>query len=183
MRKVVVVWAGLSGLPGVSVHYCGDTDDITTNLATWFTAMQSIFPAGLTWSIPSTGDKISDDSGHLTGAWTGGTAATVNASGAQPHAAGTGTFVKWTTGAVVGTRRLQGRTFLAPIMNSAYNNSGGIVAGNLTTLQNACNTLVGSNKLIIWHRPKTKTSNDGTGRLAIGASVSTRVSSLDSRRY
>jgi hypothetical protein len=170
-------------LPGVSVHYSGDTDDLTTNLATWFTAMQSIFPAGLSWAIPNTGDRINDDTGHLVGAWTGGTAATVNASGAQPHAAGTGAFVKWTTGAVVGTRRLQGRTFLCPLMNSAYNNSGGIVAANLTTLQNACNTLAASSKLVVWHRPRTKVSADGTSRLVIAASVNSRVTSLDSRRY
>jgi hypothetical protein len=178
----VVTWTGLTGLPGLSVHYSGDTDDITVNLATWFTAMQSIFPAGLAWQIPNVGDRINDDTGHLVGAWTGGTSATVNSSGAAAYAAGTGAFVKWTTGAVVGTRRLQGRTFLCPIMNSAFDNSGTITDTNKTTLQTACNTLVATNKLVIWHRPTTPGGTDGTSRLVIAATVPDKVTSLRTRR-
>lgn len=182
LRKYVVVWSGLPGLPGISVHYSGETDDMTVQLAAWFTGMQSIFPAGLQWAIPNTGDKISDDTGILTGAWTGGTAATVNASGAAPHAAGTGAFVKWVTGAVVGHRRLQGRTFLCPLMNSAYDNAGTIVTANLATLQTASNTFVASNKVVVWHRPTTPHGTDGTSRLVIGASVPDKVTSLKTRR-
>jgi hypothetical protein len=90
--------------------------------------------------------------------------------------------VRWLTGAVVGTHKLLGRTYLVPVISGVYDNDGTITSTNLTTVQNAATTLVGSNKLIIWHRPTSPGGTDGTNRLAIGATVPDKVTSLKSRR-
>jgi hypothetical protein len=103
----------------------------------------------------------------------------VAASGAAQHASGVGAYVNWRTATVVGGRRVMGRTFLAPLMNSAYDSSGTIVTGNLTTLQNAADALAATTDIGVWHRP------GGTAGVlaAIGtAQVPDQVTSLRTRR-
>jgi len=180
LERIVVTWTGLSGLPGVSVFYGALGASANADIKTFFTAVQSIFPAGLSWTIPGNGDLIDDATGDLSGVWvnTGG-GGTVAASGAAAHAAGTGAYVNWRTSLIVGPRRLMGRTFLAPIMNSAYDNSGTIVTGNLTTLQTAATAVCTAASTRIWHRP-----NGGAGASAVpaAATVPDQVTSLKTRR-
>lgn len=182
LRRVPVAWTTGVGGAGVSVFYSGDTDDLTSNLGTFFTAIRAFFPNAVTWTIPAAGDKIFDDTGHLAGAWTGGTAATVSANGgALAYVAGTGCSVRWITGAIVGTHKLQGRTFLNPMLTSMFDTSGTMTDANVATIQAAATALVASNKLLVWHRPP-KGGSTGTARLVIGATVADKVTSLRSRR-
>lgn len=180
--RVEVTWTGLSGLPGVSVMYFIPGNPAPASLVTFFTAIQSVFPAGLSWTIPTSGDTIDDATGTLTGGWSTSGGGTVAASGAAAHAAGCGAYVNWSTGSIVGGRRLKGRTFLAPLMNSAYDNAGTIVTGNLTTLQNAATALAVGDGLVVWHRPTSPGGSDGIAALTISAQVPDQVTSLRSRR-
>jgi len=183
LERIVVEWTGLSGLPGVSVFYGELAGSANADLKTFFTAIQSVFPAGLSWTIPGSGDIIEDSDGGLNGVWinTGG-GGTVAASGAAAHAAGVGAYVNWRTGATIGRRRLMGRTFLAPLMNSAYDNSGTIVTGNLSTLQTAATALVTAANTRIWHRPSSLVAADGSSSVPLSATVPDQVTSLRTRR-
>jgi len=182
MRRVPVAWTTGVGGSGVSIFYTGDTDDITPQLATFFNAVKAFFPNAVTWSIPAAGDKIQDEDGHLAGAWAGGTAATVTGTGGTgSYVAGTGMYIRWLTGAVVGTHKLQGRTFLVPLMAAQFD-VGSIADATVTATQAAATALVGSNKLILWHRPSGPGASDGTNRLVIAAVVPDRVTSLRTRR-
>lgn len=182
MRRVPVAWTTGPGGTGVSVFYTGDTDDITVQLGTFFTALKSLVPSSVTWTIPAAGDKINDTDGTLAGAWTGGTATSITGLGSTQYVAGTGAYIRWLTGTVVAGHKLQGRTFLCPLLTSAYALDGELSSGTTSTIGTAATTLVGSNKLIIWHRPTTKAAANGTNRLAIGATVPNKVTSLKSRR-
>lgn len=180
IERIVVVWSGLAGLPGVSVFYGSLGGSANAAIKTFFTSIQGVFPAPLSWAVPGNGDLIDDATGNLSGVWVNaGGGGVVNASGAAPHAAGVGAYVNWRTGAIVGTHRLMGRTFLAPLNNSSYDGSGTILAATLTTLQNAANALVAAGNLRVWHRP-----NGGAG-LAVApaaATVPDQVTSLKTRR-
>jgi hypothetical protein len=166
----------------VSVFYTGDTDDITVQLGTFFNAVKSYFPNAVTWSIPAAGDKLESADGGLAGVWTGGTAAVIAGTGGTgSYVAGTGMYVRWLTGAVVGRHKLQGRTFLAPLMAAQFD-VGSIADLTVTAVQAAATTLVASNKLTLWHRPSSKGAADGTFRLVIGAVVPDKVTSLRTRR-
>jgi hypothetical protein len=179
MERIVVQWTGAAGLPGLSVFFGDVGGSANATLKTFFTAIQSLFPAGLTWTVPGNGDLIDDATGNLSGVWvnTGG-GGTVSASGGGNYAAGCGAYVNWETSAIIGTRRLKGRTFLAPIINSAYDN-GDIVGANLTTLQTAATAVVTAGNTLIWHRP-----NGGSGSSAqpAAATVPNQVTSLRTRR-
>jgi hypothetical protein len=191
MRRVPVSWTTGPGGSGVSVFYTGDSDDVTVQLGTFFNAIKAQMPTGVTWTIPASGDKLQDEDGELAGAWSGGTQATIVGTSNQPYAAGTGAYIRWLTGAVVDKHKLQGRTFLVPLANTAYWTDGEIVSSSLTILQNAATALAAASKLIVWHRPrKAYTSPDGTShpervgtnRLVIAATVPNKVTSLRSRR-
>jgi len=181
LQRIVIAWSGAVGLPGESVFYGVDAGTANADLKAFFTSIQSVFPAGLSWTVPGSGDTIDSFTGDLLGAWSNGAGAgTVNASGAAAYAAGCGTWVVWQTTTVIGKRRLKGRTFLAPLMNSAYTN-GVIVAGNVTTMQNAAATLVTAGQMRIWHRPPPGGST-GQSVAPTAASVQNRVTSLRTRR-
>jgi len=180
IERIVVAWTGVAGLPGVSVFYGDLAGSANADIKTFFTAIGGLFPVGLTWSIPGNGDLINDATGVLSGTWVNGAGGgTVAASGAAQHASGVGAYVNWRTGAVVGTRRLMGRTFLAPLMNSVYDSSGNIVTANLTTLQTAASALVTAGSTVIWHRPNGAA---GSSHQPVAATVPDQVTSLKTRR-
>lgn len=182
LRRVEVPWTGLTGLPGLSVFYTDAASDVTTNLATFFNAIKGAFPAGLQWSIPSSGDEIDVATGLLTGGWAGGTAAVVAAGPNTSYAAGVGAFVRWGTPLIVGGRRLKGRTFLAPLLSSLYDSSGTIDNANLGAMQSAASTLAAAGKLVTWHRPSAGAPTGGASATVTSAQVPDQVTWLKTRR-
>ena len=181
-RKVVVSWGTGIGGAGLSVFYSLEATDITASLGTFFTAIAGVFPTVVTWSIPSSGDIIDIPTGKITGAWSGGTAANITATGGAAYVAGTGAMVRWQCTQVIDGRRVKGRTFLVPLLTTAFDTTGTITNANVTTLSNAAAALAGTGTLQIYHRP-TKLS-PGTGALAnvTGSSVPDKVVSIRSRR-
>ena len=71
MRRLRVTWNGLGGLPGLSTFYYGVSTPNVSDAVTFFTAIRTLFPTGLSWDIPSSGDEIDDATGQLTGGWVG----------------------------------------------------------------------------------------------------------------
>lgn len=182
IKRVFVQWNGLTALPGVSVFYSSAATDVTTDLGTFFNAIKTLFPSGLTWQVPGSGDTLDDASGALVGGWSGTAASVTATGGAGAYAAGCGCYIQWATGAIVGKRRLRGRTFLAPLLASGYDSSGTIAASTISTTTTAIATLAGSSKLVIWHRPGKGLFTGGSSALVTGGNVPDQVTSLKSRR-
>jgi hypothetical protein len=177
-----VAWQTGVGGAGVSVFYSPFGSDPTVELGTFFTAIRTAFPNAVSWDIPATGDTVDEASGLITGAWIAGTAATVVGSGgAVGYAGGTGMYVRWQTSGIVGGRRVRGRTFLCPIVSSLFDVQGTPGAATVTMFQTAATTLVGSGKMVIWHRPPPGTTS-GSAHAVVGATVPDKVTSLRTRR-
>lgn len=183
IKKIPVRWDGLSDLPGYSLFYCSASTDVTTDLATYFNAIKSLFPSGLTWYIPGAGDTVDDATGAINGTWTGTSASVAATVAGQPYASGVGAFTSWNTSLVVGRRRLRGKTFLAPLYGGAYNSSGQVNISVQGALNSAAATLVAAAKLVIWHRPTKVIHTGGLSGLIVSTSTSPQVTSLRSRRY
>lgn len=182
LRRVEVEWTTGIGGAGLSVFYTVDPDDATANLGTFFNAVKALFPNAVSWSIPSSGDLVDVVSGAITGGWSGGTAATISATGGvATYAAGTGTWVRWNTGGIVGRRRLQGRTFLVPLIAAIYDSDGTLQPSHVTTIQNAANTLVAADKLGTWHRPPNNITGGSFAKWTAGQARD-KVTSLRTRR-
>jgi hypothetical protein len=182
IRECIVEWAGLTGLPGVSVFYSGAAVDITVELATFFTSIQNQFPNGMQWTIPAAGDVLDEASGDLVSDWSGGTGAVVNGTGGSAtYAAGVGAMVRWNTPLVFNSRRMRGRTFLTHMSTAGYQSDGTLLATTRTVLQNAATALAaGPDAPLFWHRPVNGAG--GSAVAATSAFIPDRVSWLKSRR-
>lgn len=189
MRRLRVTWDGLGGLPGLSTFYYGVASPNVSDAVTFFTAIKALVPAGVTWTIPASGDELDDVTGTLTGAWVGTGGGTVLSTGTlSAYAAGTGLIIKWGTGIVANGRRIQGRTFINPLVSNAFSTTGLVSSASQATVGTAASAFVASGVAKgIWHQPKPAPGGIGPARpgqyAAINsASVSATVSSLRSRR-
>lgn len=182
IRRVEVSWVTGIGGSGLSVFHSADADDATADIGAFFNTIKSALPTGISVSVPSSGDKIDVATGTLTGGWSGGTAATIAATGGAAYAAGTGTYVRWGTGLIVNGRRLKGRTFICPLIVGAYAADGTIEAVWQAILQPAATTLAATGKIGIWHRPDPDHPTAGAFSTVTSGTFPDRVTSLRSRR-
>ena len=182
LKRYVVEWTGLTGLPGISVHYSDNVSTLTSALTAFYTALGAVTTTPLSWSIPGSGDTIDSGTGTLNGAWSGGTPATVVPSSSTSYAAGTGMMVRWNTGAIRNGRKLQGRTFICPIGSGLYDTTGTIATSAITTVQTAATALVTAGGLVIWGRPGDTPPTNGVAVSVVSATVPDKVVSLRSRR-
>lgn len=184
IAKIPVVWDGLPGLPGVSVHYSLGTDATAAvaALVAFFNAGKGNFPTGLSWQVPSSGDTINDANGALSGTWSGASGSTIAANGGTgTYASGVGYRVKWRTAGLAAHKRVVGSTFLVPLLGSLYASNGTIAGGTVTSTQTAANTLVAASVLRIWHRGP-KGASAGASYVIQTAEVPQKVATLRSRR-
>jgi hypothetical protein len=159
LPRVNVAWQQWPGAPGVSVFYLAESSDLAASVAAiraMFNAVATLLPSGLTITVPGSGDIINDGTGAITGAWSSGTTpAVVTGSGAGAYAGNAGAVIHWLTTTVVNGRRLRGRTFLVPLISSAYDTSGSISTAALSTISAAAQGLVdaANSDHVVWHRP------------------------------
>lgn len=183
IRRIEVVWSGLTGLPGVSIFHAGDTAaGMTALLRTYFNSIADQFPIGLSLSFPSQGELINDANGEVVGTWTDVPVTSVTGTGGLNYAAGVGTYTRWLTAGVVEGRRVQGRTFLCPLASTAYDSSGTLTTATVTDLQTAAQVLTDATPdLLIWSRG-SETDPTGTSFQVVATAQPDKVSWLRSRR-
>lgn len=186
LARVRTVWSG-SGVvgPGVSTFYFDQADTgFVSGVHAFFLAGQSMVPSSVTWTTAPEGDLIDSATGNLVGLWTDGTLSTVSGTNTNIYAAGVGARIKWKTNAIVGKRRLAGSTFICPMGNDSWDNSGTLSTSRVTLLNSMSNALVGKPTftLNIWHRPSGPGAVDGQAGEVVNSSVPDQVSWLRSRR-
>jgi hypothetical protein len=167
LNRVSVVWQGWPGSPGVSQFYLDNVPAQSSidAIRAFFFSQAGILPAGLTINVPGSGDIVEDVSGQLAGTWSVGTTpATVTGTGAGVYAGNAGAVVHWLTTTVALKRRLRGRTFLVPLVSSAYDASGSLSTAALGSLQNNAAAMVTTmaGNMVVWHRPVIQ---KGTGAI------------------
>jgi hypothetical protein len=182
IRRYRVLWGGLGALPGYSLFYSSAAGALASDLVTFFNAIKSVMPAGLQWDIPISGDTLDDASGMINGGWVDVGGGVVAGAAAGAYAAGTGAYTSWGTGAIVGGRRLRGRTFLAPLWGGCYDSSGTIATGTLAVLSPAVSALAAAGRMVVWHRPAAGGGGGGSSSLVTSGTVPDQVTSLRSRR-
>lgn len=158
VARISVSWQGWPGAPGVSQFYASTSSLQATvdALRAFFQAQNTLIPTGLTITVPGSGDTLDDATGNLVGTWSVTTPPViVTGSGAGAYAGNAGAVVHWLTAAVINGRRLRGRTFMVPLVASAYDTSGSISTAALATITGAANTLLSATLgfLLVWHRP------------------------------
>jgi hypothetical protein len=128
------------------------------SLRAFFDGIKALFPTGLTFQVPSSGDIINQGSGALTGAWSVGTTpAVVTATGGTgTYAGNAGAVIHWLTPDLFNGRRLRGRSFLVPLVSSGFENNGSLSAATISTISTAATTFLAAvpGMWNVWHRPR-----------------------------
>lgn len=185
MHRIAVSWQGWPGAPGVSQHFQtgGIVQANIDAVRSFYNALVTLIPSGLTIQVPSIGDDIDDASGLIVGSWSVATTpAVVTGTGAGAYAGNAGAVIHWQTALVVNRRRVRGRTFIVPLVSTAYDTAGSLSTAAQGVLQTAANGLIAAltPNYCVWHRP----SSFSTGQFASVASarVPDLAVSLRSRR-
>lgn len=190
--RLRVSWQNWPGAPGLSTFYFlqAPTQAEVDAVRTFFNALAALIPSGLTITVPNSGDIFTGDNGGLTDVWSVPTApAVVTGTGAGVYAGNAGAVVHWLTTGVVNGRRVRGRTFLVPLIGSAYSTSGAILASALTTITGAATAYAtsGDANRVVWSRPYVdpkgiKPSRPGSISSITGTRVPNLAVSMRSRR-
>lgn len=155
IAQLQVTWKGLTGLPGYSFFYVRSTAASIAPLPTFFSAISQFFPVPLTWEINPFWKFIDEANGQLTGGGGGGPMPTIAATGATAYAPQSGVQVKWDTGEYHDGRRVKGRTYLVPTVNTQWA-AGGVAVQTMCNTINAAADVMRTQftgNLVIWHRP------------------------------
>lgn len=159
LARLNVAWQNWPGAPGLTQLYFDDTSSMQTNadaVRAFFEAVKALIPTLTTITVPGSGDRIDAADGSIQGSWSIATPpALVTATGAGAYAGNAGAVVHWTTSGIVAGRRVRGRSFLVPIVSTAFETNGSLTSAALTTLTTAANTLITATtpNFKVWSRP------------------------------
>ena len=184
LERVLVQWSNFAGAPGIGHHYfMSGTTNKCASLRAFYAAAAAAAPNNTQIQVNNVGDIIDVATGLITGGWSEPAVAVFSAGGTGAYAGPAGAVVHWLSTAVVAGRRLRGRTFIVPLVNTVFDTSGSLASSYITTLQNAADALVSATlgNYVVYHRP-TAAGNDGASGQIYGARVPDLAAVLRSRR-
>lgn len=182
IQHVQVDWDGFPGAPGVSSFYTTDATILRPQLKIFFDSLKAYLPTDVTLTYPASGDTVDSATGGLVGGWTDTIIGETGGDSSGAYAAPVGAVFQWPTGAIVGRRRLKGRTFFVPMRGSSFQTDGSIEAVTLGALRTAAGVLVTATAgaFLVWHRPVDHVGGSAAG--VIGWIVPDMAAVLRSRR-
>lgn len=156
-REIIVDWTTPSGSGKASVLYFIEATSVASQraaLSTFLESVQTVQSSQCAYTIRTVGREMTSATGALSGAWSEPTAYTGTGSLAQePLPDASQALIRWSTDHIVGSRFLQGRTFI-PCLTTNGVNDGDVLAATQTVLQDAADALVAAGvQFCIWHRP------------------------------
>lgn len=184
LARMRVTWTGSAVIGGgVTTFYTTlPTSGFATAVKNFYTALAPLVPTTCTWTIPHSGDTITDSAGALSGVWSeAGADDVVVSTLAGAYANGVGARVVLKTAGIRGGRRVNGSIFVVPLALGSYQSDGTLVDANVTTIRNAAAALVAAVPLYILSKHHKGTS-DGQSSLVTSSTVPDKVSWLRSRR-
>jgi hypothetical protein len=187
IAKINVSWTGWNGGPGLSTFFAlnqqpGDTIALAPLRDFFFAAVTGHLPSIVSIAFPVAGDVLDETTGLVLGGWSATPVSPVTGVGATNFSATSGAVITWRTLTIVNGKRIRGRTFLVPLLASAYapdgtldtNFRGNVLAAGAALIAQSVTTFG------IYHRP---VSGAG-GKIAqiAAATMTDRAMVLRSRR-
>lgn len=179
LYRVRTTWSYTPGGPGYSNLYFSTTDPLNAgaqtavnDVQTFFTALKSYIPSAVSLQVDPLVIMVEDYSSEQVGEISVTTPpAAIACTGAGAYAAPVGITCQWTTGAFQYGRRVKGRTYIVPLVASAFENNGTVVNANVTAFNNAAAGLVnGASNLVVYTRRRlAKAADPVKGTPAVSA--------------
>jgi hypothetical protein len=164
IERVRLVLNGFVGGPGVITLYALDGAALTANVATYCNNIAGAIPDNVTMHCEGSGDILNDQTGEITGTWTGGTVTPHAGTSAATFPVVCGWVVNWITGTVLDGKRLKGRSFHVPAAGGIYDTNGQMVTASAAANEAVAQALVAAatGNFVVWHRPRKARAADGT---------------------
>lgn len=198
--RVKANWTGFAGAPGYTVLHFRDfgtgegggtevdatqAQQATTKVRTWFNSMAAFFPDDVTITMDPVVDAIEDTTGVLQDSFGVTPGALVKGTSTTSYAAPIGAVVNWRTSSIRNGRRIRGRSFLVPLISSAFDTTGRLSAASVNDLAAAAATLADSGTtpdLGVYARPSAPGAADGQWAVVTSSNVPALGAVLTSRR-
>jgi len=185
MSEVGVVkaeWRGGPGGLGVSTFVLspqavldlGDVQAGVDAVAAFFNGIKQLIPTGYTIQVLGDVNVYEHTTATLTGALAATPPAAIVCTGGVAYAAPVGAAVQWDTATIQNGHRLRGRTFLVPLINTAFDTSGSLGGSIVTTIETvalamADTTVVDLSRMFyVWGRPKPATETAPAKQATLG---------------
>lgn len=185
-RPAWLVPGGGAGVSVLAIHdgnldNASDRNAAAASVRQFYDGVKAQLPSGVTITFPAEFIRVSETTGKVTDFVPVTAPGQVAATGSGVFANGVGARVVWSTGAVVGGRRVKGATFLVPLVSAAYDAQGTIEETRRQILISAANTLIvalqsGPCPLDVYSRENLNTYN------VLTATVPDKVAFLRTRR-
>lgn len=188
--QLTAQYVGFTGSPGwVRMKFQGsltvaDANTAAANFRSFLSNMNVFMPAGSSYTFDSAAQQF-DDAGVQTGEITLTTVpSTLSGSGSGSYAGGSGAVVSWTTNAFHLGRRVRGRTFLVPMVASAFTSGGVLQPTTQSSLQAGAAVFASSSPtpVISSHKEQLGGGMSHLTAAVTGATVPNRAAILRSRR-
>jgi hypothetical protein len=180
-------WTGFTGAPGyTNFYYAATAGDATEALAAatksrlFFSGVASVLPTFVNVALVTDVRLIDDGTGNLVSIFTvTGISSVTGSAGSSAYPGPAGGCVDWITGVVHGKHLMTGRTFLVPLLGSAFDTNGSLASGIITTIatgSEAMRTASGP-AFGVWGRPRAAKTVGGVVIPALSGLWSAAVSS------
>lgn len=141
---------------GVTTFYSvTDASALQPAVATFFGDIRGLLPSALSYTVPNSGEVLDASTGATTSGWTAGGESASTGTGTGAFALGVGASIRWNTGLIENSRRVAGRTYVVPMIGSAFEDDGTLALATLNVLRSAATGLItaAGGDLAVWHRP------------------------------
>lgn len=200
MAEVGVIraeWSGWNGGPGLSQFavVLPDPNTLAAAIAAISSAFSSIaplIPQGINIAFPGLVEQYESTTGVLLGDTTVTAGTSRTGGGTGPMIAAQGSSITWTTSEIQNGRRVRGRTFIVPLVSSAFDTDGTLSdLGQAYTQQFAdgildYNETAGTSRIAVWGRPREASGGNPARPSSLapisGARVADKAAVLRSRR-
>lgn len=190
---IKATWTGGPSAPGLS-QFCFATEGGGSSITACANAAReflfsfgSIIPDEYQVTFDGIAELFDESTGSLVDELTYTPPAAVVGSGAGSYAHGVGISVAWRTNTIRNGRRVRGRTFIVPVVGSAFDASGNIPGATTTAWANNAKTKMvdasgtAGAPFSIWSRPSEKWPTGGLAQVT-AATVKGKAAWLTGRR-
>lgn len=195
MLRVRTVLSGWQGAPGLGTNYFlpgttggvpADAVDACGRVRAYWVAMAAMFPTSMGFQVSGAVDLIEDTNGFLVGGLAGGSPAGSSGSAAVAYAPlSSMVLLRMQTAAIRRNRRVAGRVFLGPVVQS-MGTAAGVPTAAAGTAALAGAAALGSGATathpVVWHRPDGSLPGTGEAISITGYQVGPEFAVLRSRR-
>ena len=156
IERIRVAWTGFPGGPGISTFYALSGATAVAPISAFFQVLKTWLPIDIHTQVQSSGDVLESSTGALTGSWVGSGGGFAANDGQGPYSAASGLTIRWDTGGIFSGRRLRGRTYIVPLVGSAFDTDGTPNSGVVASINVAAAALIAAvpGNLVVWQRPR-----------------------------